>query len=143
MELITIYNGNLKKLKMSNTKIAVYGTLREGFGNHRVLGDSKLIGKGFTNEKFKLTASGIPFVTKNEKISRIKVEVYDVSPSQLPIVDGLEGYNPNNHDGSWYKRESVDITLEDGSKIDAQIYFGDSDASTVIESGDYADYTRN
>ena len=36
------------------TKIAVYGTLRQGYGNHPVLGKSPLIGSGWTKEKYKL-----------------------------------------------------------------------------------------
>lgn len=123
-------------------KIAVYGTLRKGFGNHRVLGDSKLIDSGLTKEKYKLTASGIPFVTQNEKISNVRVEVYEVSDAQLPIVDGLEGYNPKNHEGSWYKRTPISVTLDNGDDVEASIYFGDEDASTLIKSGDYADYRR-
>lgn len=132
-----------KKFIKMNTKIAVYGTLRKGFGNHRVLGDSKLISSGWTKDKYKLTASGIPFVTKNEEISKVKVEVYDVSPEQLPVVDSLEGYDPNNHDGSWYKRTLIPVTLDNGDEIQASIYLGDGDGKTLIETGDYADYERN
>lgn len=125
-----------------NTKIAVYGTLRKGFGNARVLGDSPLIGEGKTINKYKMTARGIPFVNPNEPVSRITVEVYDVSPSQLPSVDALEGYNPNDHEGSWYKRTPIEVELENGETIEASIYFGDKDAGTLIESGDYKDYRR-
>lgn len=126
-----------------NTKIAVYGTLRKNFGNHRFLGNSKLVDSGWTEEKYKLTASGIPFVNPNEQISKVRVEVYDVTPEQLPRVDSLEGYNPNNHEGSWYKRTPINVNLDNGEKIEASIYFGDKDGSTLIESGDYADYNRN
>lgn len=122
------------------TKIAVYGTLRRGYGNNPVLGDSKLLGVGVTKEKYKLTASGIPFVTQNEQVSNVRVEVYEVSDQQLPRVDRLEGYNPDNHEGSWYKRTPIKVVLDDGVEMDAQIYFGESDANTVITSGDYADY---
>lgn len=125
------------------TKIAVYGTLRKGFGNHRVLGDSKLIDSGWTNKKYKLTASGIPYVNPNEELSKIRVEVYEVSDTQLPVVDSLEGYNPNNHDGSWYKRTPIDVTLDNGEQIEASIYFADkSSGKTLIKSGDYADYKK-
>ncbi len=123
-------------------KIAVYGTLRKGYSNNPVLGDSKLISSGLTKEKYKLTASGIPFVTKNEEISNVRVEVYNVSESQLPRVDRLEGYDPENHDGSWYKRTTIPVILDNGEEIEAQIYFGDKDAVKVIESGDFADYAK-
>lgn len=124
----------------NGTYIAVYGTLRKGFGNHRVLGDSTLVGTGKTVEKLKMTAAGIPFVTRNEEVSNITVEVYDVSDAQLPRVDGLEGYNPNNHEGSWYKRTPIQVMIGE-DEVTASIYFGDKDAATVIASGDYADYS--
>lgn len=124
------------------TKIAVYGTLRKGFGNHRVLGNSKLIDSGWTKEKYKLTASGIPFVNPNEQVSKVRVEVYEVEDSQLPRVDSLEGYDPKNHEGSWYKRTPIPVVLDNGNEIEASIYFADKNANTVIESGDYNDYVR-
>jgi len=125
-----------------NTLICVYGTLRSNFGNHRFLGDSKLISAGWTKEKYKLTANGIPFVKKDEAVSKVRVEVYSVTPEQLPTVDGLEGYNPNDHEGSWYKRTPIQVELDDGEEIEASIYFGDKEGKTLIESGDYADHTR-
>lgn len=125
-----------------NINIAVYGTLRKGFGNHRILGSSELVDSGWTNEKYKLTANGIPFVNPNEAISKVRVEVYSVTPEQLPTVDSLEGYDPNNHDGSWYKRTPISVNLDSGENVEASIYFGDRDGKTLIESGDYADYRR-
>tara|TARA_R110000796_G_scaffold236214_1_gene355502 strand:- start:81704 stop:82093 length:390 start_codon:yes stop_codon:yes gene_type:complete len=125
-----------------NINIAVYGTLRSGFHNHRVLGDSKLVSPGWTKEKYKLTANGIPFVNPNEALTKVKVEVYSVTPSQLPDVDRLEGYNPNNHDDSWYKRTLIKVELDDGNEVEASIYFCERDGKTLIESGDYADYKR-
>lgn len=125
-----------------NINIAVYGTLRKDFGNHHYLGDSKLISAGWTEDKYKLTANGIPFVNPNEKVSKVRVEVYSVTPDQLPVVDRLEGYNPNDHEGSWYKRTPININLDSGETVEASIYFGDSEGRTLIESGDYADYRR-
>jgi len=124
-----------------NIKIAVYGTLREGYGNHGVLGNSKLIDSGWTKDKYKLTASGIPFVNSKEPISKIKVEVYDVTPEQLPIVDGLEGYRPGDTSKTGYYREPVPVELDGGEEIEASLYFHDGASNaTLIESGDYTDY---
>lgn len=139
-----VINGSIKmkNKKNNNTLICVYGTLRSGFSNHRVMGDSELIGTGKTTEKYKLTASGIPFVSPKEQISNVTVEVYSVTPQQLPRIDGLEGYNPNDHEGSWYKRTPISVTLDNGKEIEASIYFGDREGNTLIETGDYADYRR-
>jgi|TARA_R110000772_G_scaffold62241_8_gene140040 gamma-glutamylaminecyclotransferase len=124
------------------TKILVYGTLRSGLSNHHYMNGCKLIGKGKTNEKYKMTASGIPFVTNSEALTRVVVEAYEVPDNLLPSVDGLEGYNANDHEGSWYKRTPIKATLDTGEEIDASIYFNDDEGSTLIETGDYEDYRR-
>lgn len=118
--------------------VAVYGTLRSGYGNHALIQDSTLIGSGKTKDRFTLTASGIPFVTKglDEGLSNVKVEVYSVeTPHELRDLDGLEGHP------SWYKREITTIVLEDGTEVDAWLYFNEP-GGVVVESGDYADYRK-
>ena len=125
---------------MNNTLIGVYGTLRKGYGNHRLLHGTKYIGIGFTKNKYKMTANGIPFVKKDEEISKIKVEVYSVNNEQLQRLDRLEGYDPNNHDNSWYKRYPVEIILENNKEVIAGLYFNEQEGNILIESGDYKDY---
>lgn len=118
--------------------VAVYGTLRSGYGNHALIENSSLVGVGKTKEQFTLTASGIPFVTKglNEGLSNVTVEVYSVeTESDLRNLDGLEGH-PN-----WYRRELTTIVLEDDSEVEAWLYFNEPGGS-IIASGDYADYRR-
>jgi gamma-glutamylcyclotransferase (GGCT)/AIG2-like uncharacterized protein YtfP len=116
--------------------IAVYGTLRAGYGNHSLISNSDFIGSGLTNNLHTLTASGIPFVEKNGGTSRVRVEVYAVSTrEELERLDSLEGHP------SWYRREDEEITLDSGEVVTAQIYFNSSSkGNTVINSGDYADY---
>ncbi len=130
------------KQQEENTLIAVYGTLRKSFGNSGYLGNSKFIDSGWTKEKYKLTASGIPFVKQTEPISTVRVEVYEVTPEQLPMVDRLEGYNPNRHDESWYKRTPIQVNLDNGEEVTASIYFNDDEGRELIESGDYKDYRK-
>jgi gamma-glutamylaminecyclotransferase len=125
------------KKKEEKHIVACYGTLMSGFGNHRCFGNSKMIAKGETVEKMKMTASGIPFVTKKEKISPIKVEVYEVNDEILYRLDCLEGHP------SFYKREVTDIKLEDGNEAKAWMYFCDRNAAEVVPTGDYRDYRKN
>lgn len=119
-------------------KMFVYGTLRSGYGNHSVMpSNSKFIGNGKTVEMFRLTASGIPFVSKSEALHRVTGEVYEVTESAMTgPLDRLEG-----HPG-FYTRELTPIELEDGTTEDAWLYFCESKGNTLIESGDYADYRR-
>lgn len=130
------------KKKINSNLVAVYGTLRKGGSNHSVLGASKFIGQGKTVNKYQMSANGIPFVHPDIPLHNAVVEVYDVTDEQLPRVDRLEGYNPENHEGSWYKRVPIPIRLDDGKKVTASIYFNDQIGSTIVESGDFNDYSR-
>lgn len=121
--------------------IAAYGTLRKGFSNS-VLVDrvDNYLGKGITVEKYEMRANFIPYVNKNPK-SNIVVDLWEITDEMLPAVDRLEGYNPNNHDDSWYKRELIDVDLN-GKKVKAWLYFNDTSFGSVVESGDYNVYTK-
>ena len=129
----------MKKTNKENNnsiQIAVYGTLRKGYGNHAYLNGCKYIGSGWTENKFQMTASGIPFVHKDKPVSNIRVEIYEVPESKIRYVDGLEGHP------EWYKREPTSIKMDEGNKLEAELYFNTQEASTLIESGDYTDYRR-
>lgn len=117
-------------------KVFVYGTLRKGYGNHRVMpSTAKFIGNGKTVGMFRLTASGIPFVSKSQALHQVTGEMYEVTDSALTgPLDRLESHP------SWYKRELTPVELEDGTIEDAWLYFCESEGDTLIESGDYKDY---
>jgi len=102
--------------------IAVYGTLRKGFDNHRLLQDARLLDSGITIEQYAMVCEGIPYVASGhrEDASNIVVEVYAVDDKTLKEVDGLE-----NHP-DWYKRKEVDIKLDNGVIAKAWLYFNDT-----------------
>jgi gamma-glutamylcyclotransferase (GGCT)/AIG2-like uncharacterized protein YtfP len=117
-------------------RFAVYGTLRKGYGNHSLLLGTNFIGAGLTSEPYRLTANGIPFVSKESPVSKVKVEVYETDNEDIiSDVDSLEGHP------RFYRREEIFVDLEDGSKVSAELYFcSGRESNTLIESGDYADY---
>lgn len=126
---------------METTLVAVYGTLRSGYGNHRWLKDSKFIAVGKTAGKHTMYASGIPFVVEEEPTSQIVVEVYDCTETVIKnSLDVLEG-----HPGS-YNRRVTDIILENGETVKAWLYFYPGErlnngwSLAKVESGDFADY---
>ncbi len=101
-----------------NYKIFVYGTLKRGYSNHRLLTGASFLCGGRTREKYALYTSGIPFVIKDEKISQIQGEIYLVDETTLANLDLLEGH-PN-----WYCREKTEIILEEGwPTVTAWLYF--------------------
>lgn len=82
--------------------VAVFGSLRTGFGNNRVLGDSKSLGFFQSPPAFNmLDAGGFPYLVKKENGDSIKMEVFEVTREDIARgVDRLEGHysvgNPNN-----------------------------------------------
>jgi gamma-glutamylaminecyclotransferase len=110
-------NGNLHP-------VAVYGTLKQGHGNHeRHLSDSYYTGSGSTKDKLPLVISGLPYLFKKPGVGHhVEVEVYQVTDAVLRALDGLEGH-PN-----WYRRESTTIELDSGGSIEAWVYFMTDDS---------------
>jgi gamma-glutamylcyclotransferase (GGCT)/AIG2-like uncharacterized protein YtfP len=101
-------------------KVFVYGTLKEGFSNHRCLGDSTLVGRGTTVKNYRMFTNGFfPMLTAilPGEGYRIRGEVYDVTESILKRLDLLEGVG-----SGLYRRESTAVILEDGSRCTAFVY---------------------
>ena len=120
---------------MSKHLVSVYGTLRKGYWNHRLLETSELVTVGKTSEKMLMTASGIPYVSKTKPLSQIKVEVYEVNDDTLKNLDRLEGHP------RFYERKLTKIEGEDGNTHEAWLYYCEG-GGEEIESGDYTDYRK-
>ena len=122
-------------MNKNNTLVAVYGTLREGFGNHRrLLSHVTKVGKGRTKDKYIMVQSGIPYVSKSEQKDNIVVEVYEVDNDvTLPRLDSLEGHP------RWYRREPIPVVLDNGEEVTAELYFNEVETSryNYVEDGDY------
>lgn len=72
-------------------KVFVYGTLKKGYGNHRLLEKSKFLGTAYTHSEFSLYNGGFPYATDGGK-NEIKGELYEVDDNTLQNLDWLEGY---------------------------------------------------
>ena len=117
--------------------VAVYGTLRKGSGNHRLLEDCKFVGEAKTNDKFTMYShGGFPSIAKGgPKDTNIKVELYEVSNQRTSdSLDMLEGYP------GWYDKKKINID-------DKEVYIYTMQESIksnrpVIESGDWIEYVK-
>jgi gamma-glutamylcyclotransferase (GGCT)/AIG2-like uncharacterized protein YtfP len=96
--------------------VAVYGTLKKGFGNHGYLRGQKFLGKAVSRDRFILGHGGYPAVVPSSRGAKIVVEIYDVSPSTLLNLDSLEGYPVH------YDRSKFDFLLN-GKLVKAWLYF--------------------
>ena len=93
-------NGRMEHL------VFVYGTLKKGFSNHRLLASSELLGAAQTVKMYAMYSTGVPIVVKDESISPIFGELYRVDEVTLVYLDSLEGHP------DWYRREEVEVLLE-------------------------------
>lgn len=117
--------------------VGVYGTLRQGNGNHRLLENAQLIGSGFLEESATMYSNGgFPILSFDPEVPRfgpIRVELYEVSDQRtMDRLDSLEGYP------QWYNRTEREFKLDDGRTMTAWIYHQDKAFELpIIESGDW------
>lgn len=117
--------------------VAVYGTLKQGHGNHkRHLTTSYYLGEGRTVENYPLVVDGLPYLIDRSGVGhRVKVEVYRVSNNILKGLDSLESHP------QWYKREQIKVSLDKGSTVTAWVYMIPDTKSTthMNDTGVYVD----
>lgn len=122
---------------MSKIKIFVYGTLLEGYGNHRhFLSNAEKLGEYQTDPKFTMISlGGFPGLMEGGKTS-IQGEVYEVTEEEFKNVDRLEGYNAHNPTTGLYNR--IQIPTEYGN---AWVYIinRSSDRYPIITNGSWKD----
>ena len=95
--------------------VAVYGTLKQGHGNHRLLSQSQFMGHE-TLYGWEMHSLGFcPAIVYSTPDSKVWTEVYKVDEDTFRRLDMLEGYP------SFYNRKLV--TTQYG---EAWVYFFDS-----------------
>ena len=122
------------------TKVAVYGSLRQGMGNHSLLAGQQLVSCTMTKEPFVMyTLGGFPMISLyGKKVSPITVEVYDVDEACLERLNRLEGFYGKG-DRNFYDRSEIETA--DG--LTALIYHIEDRTMSddrIVESGDWVEY---
>ena len=98
-------------------KIVVYGSLRKGMGNHRIIEHATLLSTEIVSLPFEMIDMGsYPGLIRSKEVNDIVVEVYEVDMPTYQRVERLEGYP------SFYSREPIETTVGAGD-----IYFLDND----------------
>ena len=119
----------------TNDIVAVYGSLRKGLGNHRLLSTSESLGTHVVNIPFKMVSlGGFPALVPQDDSHEITVELYTSDdPDVYSSLDMLEGYP------SFYNRKKIAV---DGKP--AWVYFIESHeyvrGRDVVESGDWSNF---
>lgn len=115
----------------------VYGTLKQGHGNHRIIAhpSTKFKGTFATPPNYTLFDGGFPVVERGGETA-IQGELYEVSDAEtIGDVFGLEGcgsmeqHNPAN----WYDFDLIDTP--EGEAVMFVMDFQESGRKQIIKSG--------
>lgn len=87
-------------------KVAVYGTLKKGHGNHRLLLNAEFLGTQQVEGFIMYDLGAFPGI-KPADGGTVHVEVYEVDDNQMARLDRLEGYNPTYPETGLYNRQQV------------------------------------
>ena len=110
------------------TTVAVYGSLKKGFGNHRLLAHIEANTKDVVQGFDMYSLGGFPGIKKGE--GSIAVELYEVDDTTLSRLDSLEGYR-KGADNTFYDR--LTVTTDSGAETLIYVYMGQVDESRKVE----------
>jgi gamma-glutamylcyclotransferase (GGCT)/AIG2-like uncharacterized protein YtfP len=116
--------------------VAVYGTLRQGCGNNRVLGPSEKLGLFKTPPHWEMfSMGGFPGVRNGDK--PITLEVYRVTDECVSqSLDWLEGYSGD--ESNFYDKTTVHT---DWGEAEMYVLQGEQyKGSPLIEGGDWNEW---
>jgi len=120
------------------TTVFVYGTLRQGMGNHHLLQNSKYLGQYRERIDFEMVDLGaFPGLVPYSGLfkSPITLEAYEVDDKTMEDLDRLEGYP------SFYNRQVIRV-----KDIEGYIYYlNDKDRYNYkrVSNGDWLEYKYN
>jgi gamma-glutamylcyclotransferase (GGCT)/AIG2-like uncharacterized protein YtfP len=120
--------------------VAVYGTLRQGFGNNCVLGDSEKLGLTALAPEWEMfSLGGFPGVRQGDK--SVLVEVYRVTEESIAqSLDWLEGFREQDADFNFYNKATISTKFGD-----AEMYIlegAEYDGHELIGCGDWHEHIR-
>lgn len=125
-----------------------YGTLRRAAGNaaHRLLVDTaELVGHGVVRG-WLYQAEGFPVMVSDPGGAEVTGEVYRVFAPQAAFLrlDPYEGFDPTSPDTSEFRRDLVQVAMNDGRTVTAWAYIYQRPLFDLqsIPHGDYARFLR-
>jgi gamma-glutamylcyclotransferase (GGCT)/AIG2-like uncharacterized protein YtfP len=128
-------------------RVFFYGTLMTGFDRRRRLGmDDRLLFRGRGSIDALLFDLGLYPAAVPASDSLVHGEVFEIldEGTLIAAIDEIEGYEAADPDASLYVRREVPVRLEDGTSVDAWVYFYNAPLGHAprIESGDYRQHLR-
>ena len=126
-------------MKDKKILVAVYGSLRQGLHNHRLLESSNYLGDFNTEPIYSLHSLGsFPGLKENGNTS-VVMEVYEVTEAVARNVDNLEGYTPGGNN-TFYDKISIETPWGTAS---VYTYVNELPQSSLVESGNWKEFKEN
>lgn len=109
--------------------IFVYGTLKRGHHNHRLLEKATFLGEATTvDDSFLMMHNrSFPYVIGNGKFF-VKGELYEVDESSVVYLDRLEGHP------DFYIRTVTSVRLFDGTIVDCEMYVASASTAERVRT---------
>jgi len=116
--------GCFKKIEPFNEFLFVYGSLKKGFDNHKLLDKyAKRVGKASTVGKFAMyedSFGNYPYLVK-EPVTKVMGELYEIKRKELlDKIDAFEGAP------EYYKRKKIKVKTHKGVNL-AFVYIREND----------------
>lgn len=121
--------------------VGVYGSLRKDLHNHKVLGNSKLVGTFQTVPEYTMYDLGSYPGVVVEGNTSIFIEVYEITETTLEKLDCLEGYYTFNALNNHYNRRKIESPYGE-----MYVYYYNNkynytpEKNKIVTSGDWKDY---
>ena len=137
MKTTTLSASNTNRPSQTH-RVAVYGSLRQGMGNHGLLRSARFVGRFWTAPAYTMRSLGYFPGMIDGGDTAILCEVYDVDDNTFDRLDVLES------NGRYYERQRLPLVSDDPTAADtlAWVYIlmpGHRAGDRVI-SGDWISY---
>jgi gamma-glutamylcyclotransferase (GGCT)/AIG2-like uncharacterized protein YtfP len=115
------------------TRVFVYGTLKRGGSNHRLLSGQRFVGVARTRPEFRLyELDGYPGMVRGPGPGRsIEGELWEVDPPCLERLDDLEGLGT----GLYAREPILLLPPHDGTPVQTYVYLRAVDGRTDLGEG--------
>ncbi len=111
----------------------VYGSLKKGFGNHRLMTEAVYLGPGVIEGYDMYSLRYFPAIVEGK--GEVYGELYKVSEKELADIDALEGYSPRDDTGMYIRRATRVQTVI--GMISAELYLWADESGSLRGRREY------